>query len=336
LLLEYLGSSGGCQSDCNSPAVRDAANIDCENFDNFSERCSREYSARVSYELFLVGGLELTFFLLFTPLGVSDTFGIFLAKSLFGFLGVTAIFWIGRRLLPSLDAIIGVKKTNTTIDRQEVKVSIVAREKEVHQRLEDLLVRSSSEVAHDVESFVAKIHNSRVKRINELIQEIIPREEGERDSRRHVDKEVALLALLSEYVHDYWELLNAENRNDFSQIAFLLFKIVKELQSEGGLKKELFRLYEEAVYRYLNVLCQVAKKNDPDWHLFDLEFFPEDGNGDDDSSISVVTYPNTAEDKAADRMKDADDENVWIDLPKSQEKITAEKVRQHMNKRGYT
>ncbi len=54
------------------------------------------------------------------------------------------------------------------------------------------------------------------------------------------------------------------------------------------------------------------------------------GEGDVDS------YPDTAEDKAVIRMKDINNEEDWIELPKFKEKITPEKIKQHMKKRGYT
>lgn len=59
LLLEYLGTSGGRQSVCKSPAVRDVTDIGCE---RFSERFSNGGKPFGGYSLFSLVGLELLSF----------------------------------------------------------------------------------------------------------------------------------------------------------------------------------------------------------------------------------------------------------------------------------
>jgi hypothetical protein len=330
LLLEYLGTSGGCQSARKSRTARDTADIGCERFSKGGEQ--RLFSVAA------VTGLEVA-----SSLGVfthelqqsgNEIDLIYFATRVAAWLVLGMVVGRGVKKF-DLSAIIGSKKTTTT-DRQESQVSIIAQEKEVHQRLEDLFVRSSSEIVDSVENFAIQARKAKEERINSLSHQITNADREQQDSYEYVQKEVELLTLLSEYVQEYWSLAGAENRKDFCQIACLLFKLVKEIQREGNLDGYLFELYEQAVYRYINSVCQVLRKENLNLYLCELEFFSKDGEGDVDSKSTIVRYPDTAEDKAVVRMKDINNEEDWIELPKSKKKITPEKIRQHMKKRGYT
>jgi len=49
-----------------------------------------------------------------------------------------------------------------------------------------------------------------------------------------------------------------------------------------------------------------------------------------------IETPKSAEEKAIERAKDVNDDTRWVTLPSSRKKITAEEIRAHKKKRGYS
>jgi hypothetical protein len=302
LLLEYLGTSGGCQSARKSRTARDTAKIDYE-------RIVPKYEAW----LLSLPGLEL--------FGVNPV----LTKALvLVSVGLIVVF-AASRLLDSIRGNMEEGEINDPIPNTKMNVSSIETEaqyKELRDLFESLLAKTSSDLNNDPEDDAARFKAN--QEIISLLSEI-GQLDGQEKLEERVKKKIRLLNLIEKFLDYYWDSIPEEVYEKLAHMGIFFLIAMKSITYVNNLDKDLYRFYQGVVFSFLYKLSGKLKESGYADYLLEKRSLEGD---------LIGGFPSSAEEKAVERIKNIENKSEWPFFTKRAKPITDEEIEEYMKKRG--